>query len=325
MKNLYKTFMVLALLAFMSGGIFAQESITIKKQPMGITIDGVGDETTWENATAYEVKNFLGDAPEDEFDFSATFKIAWNDTAIFFLVSANDFDIYPEDKWWADGMEFYFQFGDYGDQATGSDIFDDRPNGFFQVPFRLNNKPATGSYLPDSTRNHAVTIIDEGAGTWITEGYMAWGQFNDNNEDPITPAADYTFKFDVNVGDNDIGEGSGANNNYWSSTTHLWVGDYSTAGIATLSDEVLDPGAVVGVRNISQASFNIYPNPVDNVLYFEENVDAISIYSIVGKNVLTQEMQNGNSVNVSELSRGIYFINFYSDSEYIGTQKFIVK
>jgi hypothetical protein len=323
MKNMYKILMTLAVLIFMSGGLFAQESITIKKQPMGITIDGVGDETAWENATAYEVKNFLGDAPDDEFDFSATFKVAWNDTALFFLVSANDFDIYPVDNWWADGMEFYFQFGD--GEATGDNIFDDRPNGFFQVAVRLNNEPATGGYFPDSTQNDAVTVIDEGAGAWITEGYMAWGQFNDNNEDPITPAADYTFKFDVNVGDNDIGEGSGANNNYWSSTTHLWTGDYSTAGIATLSDEVLDPDAVVGIDKIMQASFDIYPNPASSVLYFEENVDAVRIYSIVGKNVLSKSLQNTNSVIVSELSRGIYFINFYSDNEYIGTRKFMVK
>ena len=323
MKNMYKIMMTLAVLIFMSGGLFAQESITIKKQPMGITIDGVGDETTWENAEAYEVKNFLGDAPEDEFDFSATFKMAWNDTALFFLVSANDFDIYPVDNWWADGMEFYFQFGD--GEATGDDIYDDRSNGFFQVAVRLNNQPATGGYYPDSTQNDAVTVIDEGAGTWITEGYMAWAQFNDNNEDPINPAADYSFKFDVNVGDNDIGEGSGANNNYWSSTTHLWSGDYSTAGIATLSDEVLDPDAVVGIQNIRQASFDIYPNPASSVLYFEENVDAVRIYSIVGKNVLTKYLQNTNSVNVSELSKGIYFINFYSDNEYLGIRKFMVK
>ena len=322
MKKCYLFSTLFALMLFASG-LNAQESITIKKQPMGITIDGVGDETAWENAEAYEVKNFLGDAPEDEFDFSSTFKVAWNDTALFYLVSTNDFDIYPVDSWWADGMEFYFQFGD--GEATGDNIFDDRPNGFFQVAVRLNNKPATGGYHPDSTRNDAVTVIDEGAGTWITEGYMAWGQFNDNNEDPISPAADYTFKFDVNVGDNDIGEGSGANNNYWSSTSHLWVGDYSTAGIATLSADVLDPDAVVGIRGISQASFGIYPNPVSNVLYFEENVDAISIYSIVGKNVLNKKLQNGNSVNVSELSNGIYFINFYSDSEYLGTQKFVIK
>ena len=323
MKKCYLFSTLFALMLFASG-LNAQETITIKKQPMGITIDGIADETTWENADAYEITNYLGDDPEDAFDFSSSFKVAWNDTALFFLVSTTDFDIYPVDKWWADGIEFYIQFGDYGDQATGDNIFDDRPNGFFQVPFRLNNSPATGSYFPDSTRNHAVTIIDEDAGTWITEGYMAWGQFNDNNEDPIAPAADYTFKFDVNVGDNDIGEGSGANNNYWSSSKHLWPGDYSEAGIATLSDEVLDPGAVVGINNAAwQNAYRVFPNPVVSEMNIMGDVDHVTIYSVIGKEVLKRNVFD-NKIDVSALDNGLYFVNLYKNDQLITTRKVII-
>ncbi len=321
MKKIYTLFMLcFAMFAF--GNLMAQETITIKKQPMGITIDGVGDETAWANATAHQVTNYLGKTPDDEYDFSSEFKMAWNDTALFFLVSTNDFDIYPVDSWWADGMEFYFQFGD--GEATGTDIFDDRPNGFFQVPVRLNNSPATGGYFPDSTRNHAVTIIDEDEGKWVTEGYMAWGQFNDNNEDPITPEADHSFKFDVNVGDNDIGEGSGANNNYWSSTIHLWTGDFSEAGVATLSDEVLDPDWNVSVEELDKKNtFRVYPNPAVNELKVQGDVDAVRIYSVVGKEFYNSLLSGNKRVDISNLNQGLYFISLYKDTKLVSTRKFI--
>ncbi|MFP4059402.1 MAG: T9SS type A sorting domain-containing protein [Bacteroidales bacterium] len=323
MKKCYLFTIMFAMILFVSG-LNAQETITIKKQPMGITIDGIGDEKTWENAEEYKVENHLGEAPEDEYDFSSSFKVAWNDTAIFFLVTTNDFDIYPVDNWWADGIEFYFQFGD--GEATPTDIFDDRPNGFFQVAFRLTNEPTrVGAYLPDSTRNHAVTIIDEDAGTWVTEGYMAWGQFNDNNEDPIDPVTGYTFKFDVNVGDNDEGESSGATNNYWSSTIHLWTGDFSEAGVATLSDEVLDPDAVVGINSPArQNAYRVYPNPVVGEMNIMGDVDHVSIYSVIGKEVFKRNIFN-NVVDVSALDNGLYFVNLYKNGKLMRTQKVVIQ
>ena len=65
----------------------------------------------------------------------------------------------------------------------------------------------------------------------------------------------------------------------------------------------------------------IYPNPVNNMLTIEGRVvKDIIIYSVLGKVVL--KMSNQNSIDVSSLSKGVYFIKG-SDGINSSTKKFI--
>ena len=326
MKNIYILSGILILLFCLHGQMSAQETATIKKQPSGITIDGVGDETAWANAASYQITKFLGSTPLDEFDFSASFKLAWNDTALLYLVEANDFDIVPLDAWYADGFELYFKFG--SGTATDPNIGGDRPNGFFQVAVRLTNEPATGGYFPDSTRNHAVTVINDNEDGWTTEGYAAWGQFNNESGNPIVPANGYTFRFDMNVQDNEnIAEGEENANltrGYWSSDAHLWDGDFSTSGIVSLSNEVLDPTAT-GTGKTASESFSVYPNPVkDNMVISGINVSGINVYDICGKLVLSKRKINARNISLESLQEGLYIIKFYkNDGDFIGLKKIL--
>ena len=67
---------------------------------------------------------------------------------------------------------------------------------------------------------------------------------------------------------------------------------------------------------------SIYPNPAVDQLSVTLSQNAeIAIYNIMGQRVMTQEGRAGaNSVNISSLNAGIYFVNAGSE-----TQKFIVK
>ncbi len=324
MKNNYiLTGIIISLFCF-QGQLSAQKTATIKKQPMGITIDGVGDETAWANAASYQITNFLGSTPEDEFDFSASFKLAWNDTALLYLVEANDFDIVPLDAWYADGFELYFKFG--SGTATDPNIGDDRPNGFFQVAIRLTNEPATGGYMPDSTRNHAVTVIKDSEDGWTTEGYAAWGQFNNESGNAIVPANGFTFRFDMNGQDNenivDGEESANLTRGYWSSETHLWDGDFSTSGIVSLSNEVLDPSAT-GIGKTASESFSVFPNPVkNNMIITGTKVSGINVYDICGKMVLSKRKINSGNISLELLQEGLYIIKFFNNhGDYIGLKK----
>ncbi|MEJ6675408.1 MAG: T9SS type A sorting domain-containing protein, partial [Polaribacter sp.] len=68
-------------------------------------------------------------------------------------------------------------------------------------------------------------------------------------------------------------------------------------------------------------SIIIYPNPVKNILTIDGLVvQDVVIYSVLGKEVL--KISNQNRVNVSSLSKGVYFIKV-SDGINASTKKFI--
>ena len=83
--------------------------------------------------------------------------------------------------------------------------------------------------------------------------------------------------------------------------------------------------------NLGQSSFTkgksfIYPNPVDNTLFFSTDMARtnVSIFSVAGNLVLKQKVNNNNSVDVSSLATGIYFVVFDKDGTKI-TKRFIKK
>ncbi|WP_418251505.1 T9SS type A sorting domain-containing protein [Flavobacterium covae] len=55
-------------------------------------------------------------------------------------------------------------------------------------------------------------------------------------------------------------------------------------------------------------NFALYPNPVKEVLYFSEDLENITIYNGEGKLVLKNE-QNMNTMNLSDLPKGIYLLS----------------
>lgn len=64
------------------------------------------------------------------------------------------------------------------------------------------------------------------------------------------------------------------------------------------------------------ASFNIYPNPVNDVLFIEstETVEEVSIYTIAGVMVYNETSLSNNSINVSELNGGVYIIKVRTEN-----------
>jgi hypothetical protein len=65
-----------------------------------------------------------------------------------------------------------------------------------------------------------------------------------------------------------------------------------------------------------ESEFNIYPNPVNEKLYFntENNNSNIEIFDINGK-ILFQGPPTNNSIDVSQFDSGMYFLRFKTDSE----------
>ncbi len=73
----------------------------------------------------------------------------------------------------------------------------------------------------------------------------------------------------------------------------------------------------VAVEEITP-SFNVYPNPVENNLYIETelNVKEVSIYDIYGRQTTVYSLQSTdfvNAIDVADLGTGIYFVSIKTD------------
>ena len=95
------------------------------------------------------------------------------------------------------------------------------------------------------------------------------------------------------------------------------LGGISFFSISTNNEYYLDDlnyieGVILGKNDIKDLNFSIYPNPAINSINISttETIETIHIYSIQG--ILVKETTNNKTIDVSNLSSGIYFIEVTS-------------
>ncbi|MCK4406049.1 MAG: T9SS type A sorting domain-containing protein [Bacteroidales bacterium] len=86
------------------------------------------------------------------------------------------------------------------------------------------------------------------------------------------------------------------------------------------------PFSVVGIREYTEVTFKLYPNPVDNILTIEklDGANKIEVYNVVGKLIKTVDKISTPvvTINTADLTSGIYFIIVYNNGSAQST-KFI--
>jgi len=73
---------------------------------------------------------------------------------------------------------------------------------------------------------------------------------------------------------------------------------------------------------VSANKINIYPNPVADQLKISKIVDDVVIYDITGKKL--KSVENTNTISVSELKSGLYFISVTTGQD-TETHKFVIQ
>ena len=76
------------------------------------------------------------------------------------------------------------------------------------------------------------------------------------------------------------------------------------------------------VGDNAAASFNIYPNPANNMLYVEgEDIEIVEIYNSLGQRVLAVEgVAEKTSIDVASFDNGVYVVRVVG-SNGISTKK----
>ena len=94
----------------------------------------------------------------------------------------------------------------------------------------------------------------------------------------------------------------------------------------TLTDEIIyleidtvglfDPPVINAITELNSSThFSVYPNPAKNTLTIDGDYTSATIYNVFGKVVLTTDYQN--TIDVTDLSNGVYFININTNKGYI--------
>ncbi len=94
----------------------------------------------------------------------------------------------------------------------------------------------------------------------------------------------------------------------------------------TTQDWVVTVTVLVGIPENLVGDITMYPNPVKDMIYLKnlDNVERITIYSIVGESILNLEPENSDmEIDMGVLEEGIYFISFDVEEGERLTKKFV--
>jgi hypothetical protein len=139
--------------------------------------------------------------------------------------------------------------------------------------------PANGSY---DVKDASGTSIAAGSGNF---GYLAEHYFE--------TSGGAVASWDCDAVNGCIDPGTG-------------LGQYTSAGACTSVCNI------TSIQENNTSEFNIYPNPVKDVLTIDGIYNSVNIYDIFGKLVLTSQTQK--TIDVSSLSNGLYFVNINTEN-----------
>lgn len=103
---------------------------------------------------------------------------------------------------------------------------------------------------------------------------------------------------------------------------------YSTASVITTSVTTCSATGIAA-NNAQSSSISVYPNPAHNTISVnvEENTSSVSVVDVIGQTIIAEQKVNGGqqvqTLDIANLSDGIYFIKVLSTDNQIKVIRFI--
>ncbi len=267
-------------------------------------------------------------------DFDVQFKTCWSANYLYVYVEVTD-DIFEPylngqaNSWTWDNVEIFIDL----DTNSTTNTYDERSTTQMRFCPGLETAAGADSIVESSSRGD----IGKFKSAWekTPDGYhvelgIPWLTATTDTEIDMVAKMDTTaiIGWDIGIADAD-GDGTGTEGGrnvaggaqmFWDLDTDdptlvLGTGNEDNAyqnrrvfGWVTLSGTPVDDPIVTGLKSVNNvSSVLVYPNPAVDVLHVNNYFGSATIYSVTGSVVM--EVENVNeSINISNLSSGVYFI-----------------
>lgn len=281
--------------------VVAKPTVEIYKVITPPTIDGTIDEI-WNDSKikTFEAKNFLVGSGFDTTDLSGTAKVVWDNSNVYLLaqivddVKKNDSANYYED----DGIEYYFD-GSNGKTTSysGDDV---------QYSFGWNDANNVGNSPTSVSKSGIESVMVDTANGYVVETKIPWANFG------VTPVDGKLVGFDFMINDDDDTNANRDGKLSWNAAQDSAWQNTSFFGTIKIVEENL-----LSANNTIQKDVRLFPNPSKNTIYVQgiNNEFEYQITDVNGKLQLSGKTKN--SIQIENLSKGIYFLKIIQGSDKI--------
>ncbi len=245
-----------------------------------------------------------------------------------FVYNGNTYEIIRENKTWVDAASCAVERGGYLTEIN--DVSEQ--NAIYS---ELNTNASIivdNTIAPDGGGGSYVWL---GANDFLEEGAWVWDGNNEN---------DGIQFWQGTASGNPVG---GLYSN-WGNEPDDWNGQDALAislngwplGAASQWNDVdhtnelyfvIEYYGIVGIEEIDSKEIHVYPNPSQDKIHIENksevNITNIIITNLLGKEVKKLAIKNSSkqTIDISELNKGIYFVNFMDNNRHVTSEKIIIQ
>lgn len=263
--------------------------------------------------------------PSSADDYTVFFKCVWDENGLYMYFNFQDdiINYSAEELWNRDCIEAAILVTDDASKRAWY-------NAFWQPELRTWEQKYTFIYgmtgIDVMWENRDMTGCDfawydrdDGKG-WELETFVTWTALNGNGGlYTFVPEIGKKISFQLMASDSDE-EPVVQHNYFWwqEAGTNMDASEYALLKLA---------GTVLGVDKIEKAGLGLYPNPVQNMLYFtgNETVESAQICNILGQVIRNYNDIRDNSINVEDLTSGVYLISVMTKEGSTATTRFVKK
>lgn len=105
-------------------------------------------------------------------------------------------------------------------------------------------------------------------------------------------------------------------------TVRVW--DQADPNLSDTINVIWRTNNFVGIDEHELADVSIYPNPVSDRIFVDDNrIEEVSVMDITGKELMRSTLDANRSVNVADLPKAIYILELKSNSGDVATRRFV--
>ena len=187
--------------------------------------------------------------------------------------------------------------------------------------------PATKS---DASKYNKVTVVVKNEEASTNQFAVTLGANNETEVFPLLNQAGFqTFEINLTKFTDWTGDVTSLRIRFADENNTAKTGRPSVSHDVVIDSVVFsfDAAFVLSTKDNLIENFSFYPNPAKNIINFastKNNISKVQIFNVIGKKVLETKNIKNNSLNISTLNKGIYFLRVYDIENKKATQKLII-